>query len=59
MNRRRLLGILITTAALVSVFIAAAGTADVKVQIKEWDVPTASSRPHDPAVENWGHIPFF
>jgi len=31
-------------------FLAATGTGAIKVIIKEWEVPTPNSRPHDPAI---------
>jgi virginiamycin B lyase len=50
MKRKRLSGFFVLTAALVSLLPAATGTADVRVRIQEWDLPTPNSRPHDPAV---------
>jgi virginiamycin B lyase len=37
-------------------FLAATGTGAMKVTIKEWDVPTPESRPHDPAVAPDGSL---
>ncbi len=56
MKRKRLSGSFIVTAGFVSLLTAAISTADVKVQIEEWDVPTPNSRPHDPAVGTDGSL---
>ena len=49
MDIRRLLTFSIALPALL-VFLAAAPVGDLQANIKEYDVPTPKSRPHDPAV---------
>ncbi len=50
MEHKRLSGILILMAASALLLGGATSLADMKVRIKEWEVPTPNSRPHDPAV---------
>ena len=42
--------------ALMALALTTLGATGAKVSIKEWDVPTPNSRPHDPAVAPDGSL---
>ena len=50
MKYKSLLKVFLLMVASVSLLSAMAGGEPVKVFIKEWEVPTPNSRPHDPAI---------
>lgn len=49
---------LLTPVVLLCVSITLSHAADTRVVIREWDVPTPNSRPHDPAVDPDGSLWF-
>ncbi len=55
MKYKSFLGILSLMLASV-LFLAATGTGAMRVIIKEWEVPTLNSRPHDPAIAPDGSL---
>ena len=56
MRFKRFLGFFLLTIASVPFTVASTGLAALRVEIKEWDVPTPNSRPHDPAVAPDGSL---
>ncbi|MBI4765500.1 MAG: hypothetical protein HY787_13000 [Deltaproteobacteria bacterium] len=55
MKSKSLWGIVILIFLSVSLPVSSDG-GDIKVTIKEWEVPTPNSRPHDPAVDPEGSL---
>jgi virginiamycin B lyase len=53
---KRFLAFFLLTIASVPFTVASTGLAALRVEIKEWDVPTPNSRPHDPAVAPDGSL---